>query len=173
MYLNIKENRDCLICAFPKLGEDPNFIVNSPTTSIYNCIAFAMRLQDRWVAPSISCPGYWWPPIPECSMKKNSLVKAFEYVGFEVCDSCLMESGYDKVVLFCDDNDNWTHVARIVADGIEHSKFGKGWDAFHSGNNIFIGSSYGHEYAYMKRKISDRAISENLKVNIGSIQVIV
>lgn len=172
MDFNNKENREFLMGAFPNLRNDSNFIVNSPNTAVYNCIAFAMRLQDRWVDHNISCPGHWWPPISDCSMKKESLVRAFEYLGFTVCANADMEEGFDKVVLFCDDNDNWTHAARIVAKGIEHSKFGQKWDAFHSGNDIFIGSCYGHEFAYMKRLIADRVISERLLTNIGSIQIV-
>lgn len=170
MDFNIKENREPLIREFPKLQNDPHFIVNSPKTCIYNCIAFAMGIQDRWV-DSISAPGHWWPPISECSMAKESLVKAFEYLGFEKTDDATFEQGFDKVVLFCDDKGNWTHAARIIAEGVEHSKFGQCWDAIHSGNGIFIGSSYGKEFAYMRRKISDREISQKLEGEIGSTQV--
>lgn len=172
MDFNTKTNRDILIKEFPKLKNDSHFVVNSPITAVYNCIAFAMGLQDRWVDNNILCPGHWWPPISDCSMKKEALIKAFEYLKFQLCEDASIEEGYDKVVLFCDNADNWTHAARIIGDGIEHSKFGQGWDAFYSGNGIFAGSCYGQEYAYMKRAVSDRVVSERLRTNIGSVLIV-
>lgn len=170
MDFDTQQNRECLINFFPNLGSDDKFKVNSPLTDVYNCIAFAMGLTDRWV-DIFAYPGHWWPPIEERSENKDSLVKAFEYMGFEICDNADVEDGYDKVVLFCKD-EKWTHAARIVANGVEHSKFGKGWDAFHGGNNIFHGSDYGDEYAYMKRSIAKRDMSAKLTSCIGQIRVV-
>lgn len=171
MDLDTNQNREQLIASFPNLKDDANFRVNSPYNGIYNCIAFAMGFTDRWVDINTSCPGHWWPPIAERTMGKDSLIKAFEYLGFEQCNNADIENDYDKVVLFCL-NDQWTHAARIVSDGIEHSKFGQGWNAYHSGNGIFEGSVYGTEYAYMKRKISDRIISDKLVSIIGRIRIV-
>ena len=170
MDFNTQQNREFLIANFPKLGSDTNFKVNSPCTGVYNCIAFAMGLTDRWV-DTFSAPGHWWPPIAERSESKESLIKAFEYMGYEICDAADIEDGYEKVVLFCKD-DSWTHAAKIIANGVEHSKFGIGWDAIHSGNHIFQGSSYGDEYAYMKRKVSNRDFFINRSSGIGRIRII-
>ena len=171
MDLDTKQNREQLIAAFPNLRDDANFRVNSPYNGIYNCIAFAMGFTDRWVDINTSCPGHWWPPIAEKTMDKNALIKAFEYLGFELCKNADIENDYDKVVLFSL-NDQWTHAARIVSDGIEHSKFGQCWNAYHSGNGIFEGTAYGTEYAYMKRKISDREKSTLVTYTKGNITIV-
>lgn len=47
--LNSPTNREALIGCFPRLKDDENFEILSPKTDEYNCIAWAMQLDDRWV----------------------------------------------------------------------------------------------------------------------------
>lgn len=51
MDINSEENRKKLIELFPLLADDPNFKLESEATDVYNCIAWAMGFNDRWVAP--------------------------------------------------------------------------------------------------------------------------
>lgn len=69
------------------------------------------------------------------------------------------EPDWYKVVLYKHNiYDIWTHAARLIAEGVEHSKFGGFWDGSHSCGVLFkTGSgrdldSYGVPYAFMKRK---------------------
>lgn len=150
MDLDTAPNRQSLIARFPKLSGDINFTINSPINYIYNCIAFAMGVDDRWVDHHIEAPGHWWPEGVPCSDDSISLIKAFEVLGFEKCSDDIPESGFDKVVLYKDDNDKWQHAARVLNTGVYHSKFGQAFDAIHSGGNT-LEEGYGHVYCFMRR----------------------
>lgn len=71
-------------------------------------------------------------------------------------------------------SEEWTHAARIVSDGIEHSKFGPAWDGQHSHNVLCktgLGQehqSYGVAYAYMRKLVICDKQKSDLK---GSISV--
>lgn len=147
-----------MISVFPDLKNDPNFDILSEPTREYNCIAWAMGFNDRWVAPAENSPGVWWPAEVELEMSPKALVRAFEAVGFVMCDDGQPEEGFDKVVLYKNpETDEWTHAARIISATTEYSKFGPMWDATHSHDVLFntgdqyADQSYGKAYAYMKR----------------------
>ena len=149
MALNTKENREELIRHFPRLADDENFLVSSENTPVYNCIAWAMGMDDVWV-DTCPYPGHWWPSNALCNQEYRALKEAFVSVGFEETDDGSFDPLWDKVVLY-GDGSHWTHATRIVSDGVEHGKFGGAWDAFHSGN-MFGDSIYGEPFAVMRRK---------------------
>lgn len=169
MDFNSEVNRFSLIAKFPKLVDDVNFNITSAQTSIYNCIAWAMNLTDRWVDPDIS-PGKWWPDGVERSLDYNALIEAFKALGFSLADNSNYEEGYDKVVLY-GANGEWKHASKVTPNDTEHSKFGEEWDCEHS-HAVLQGLQYGEEYAYMKRPISDRIISEKISTIKGAIKVL-
>ena len=151
--LNTRENREKLIQIFPLLSNDVNFEILSPRTPIYNCIAWAMQFADRWV-DIYDLPGHWWPNGVARNSSPESLVCAFEAVGFSVTDDDCIEDDFNKVILYKDVASNeWTHASRLVAESIEHSKFGEAWDGSHSRNSI-SGDCYGIPYCIMKRRKS-------------------
>lgn len=140
-----------IFAAFKKLRTDPNFKITSKKTQKYNCIAWAMGFNDRWVS-YIYDPTFWWPENAESRGNKPSDLKAaFSALGFTECPSGDIESGYDKVVLYQKDG-IWTHAARVISDNVCHSKLGESYDVHHSDGNIFEGSCYGDVFCYMKRR---------------------
>lgn len=158
MDINTEANRTILINLFPLLGNDLHYSLLSEATPVYNCIAWAMGYNDRWVDTYIS-PGHWWPDGVSRDTNPKTLIDAFIAEGFEVTDNGHYENGYDKVVLF-QKNGMWTHASRIESDNTEYSKFGCLFDGVHS-RNVFTNSLYGEEYAYLRRltaKKPDRAM---------------
>lgn len=139
---------------FNELTDDGFFDPNSPQTDKYNCIAFAMGLEDYWwVDPYTFIPGHWWPPTVVQDMDPSLLIQAFEYLGFEKCDNGIPELGFDKVALYKKYNDRfkrieWTHAARIVGLNRFHSKLGPSYDVFHSSSSTF---GYGEIFQFMRR----------------------
>lgn len=176
MAFNTPENRQVLIKSHPSLEHDPYFYISSDKTLEYNCIAWAMGFNDRWVD---HLPDYdkavkkWWPNGVKRGFHPNCLVKAFEAVGFELCNGDKYEEGYEKIVIYClrpfiipqfgiCEPIAWTHAAKVLTENTYHSKMGDKFDIYHSSGNIFVGSSYGEIYTYMRRSILDRKIIEEI-----------
>lgn len=150
MALNSEVNRNELIRVFPDLKDDADFEILSPCSETYNCIAWAMQYDDRWVDGE-NAAGHWWPDGVEREMTSEALIHAFEAVGFVRTDNHEPEEGGDKVVLYKkQDEDEWTHAARVLSGTKEYSKFGKMWDGTHSAGTL--SNIYGIAYAYMKRE---------------------
>lgn len=145
---------------FPRLQKDKKYEPTSEPYDRYNCIAWAMRLTDRWVDIKRTA-GHWWPihltyTISDAS--KDSLIAAFKSLKFEKCSDDRDQFFYDKVALYFNPYTNcWTHAARILRNGEFHSKLGETWDIHHgSGINLLHNpkkgaDSYGLIYQYMRR----------------------
>lgn len=161
MDFNTIRNRQILINSFgAKLASDPNFKLQSAPTYRYNCIAFAMGMDDRWV-DAMNLPWHWWPPVIK-DQSPEGLITAFEYLGFEKCgmdDS--LEEEYDKVVLY-KIGDEWKHAAKIVDNNVYHSKFGESFDGNHSGNDVLC-AVYGMPYQVMRRTKENAHLTDDLK----------
>ena len=165
MDLNTEENRKELIAVFKKLETDSHFEITSPKDDGYNCIAWAMGFNDRWVDHFIdtSSKKKWWPNGVKRGKSPVNLVEAFKAVGFETCDDDGTEDGFDKVALYKDmDSGRWTHAAKVLSPLKYHSKIGKSFDITHRSGDVFENSSYGTVFQFMKRKVSDRHIIEDI-----------
>lgn len=167
-----KQEANTLIGWFPSLANDPNFKITSDCTPAYNCIGWALGMNDVWVGLDhpVNYAWTWWPKDVPCDEQKESLVDLFKYFGFVNCENNCIESGFDKVALFAN-KEGWTHAARVIGNNILHSKIGTAWDIHHSGGDTFENSEYGHIYAYMKRPISERYLSDIKKPQVGSISI--
>ncbi len=174
--LNNQHNREILCNIFPDLRNDANFEILSPQTPLYNCIAWAMQFEDRWVS-IFDYPNYWWPNGVEKTMSPDALIEAFKAVGFTLCDNRDLEESFDKVVLYKNEDKNeWTHAARIISETTEHSKFGQSFDGTHSHEVLcktgigYEDSSYGIPYAFMKRSksftIKEKSLTGNIETNL-------
>lgn len=142
------------------LKNDVNFRLLSPFSYQYNCIAFAMGMSDRWVDPA-DIPWHWWPPVAKGESVEH-LKNAFRYFGFEECGmDDRVDDSYDKVAIYCD-GDRWTHAARIVSEGIYHSKFGESYDGCHSRGNV-LQAQYGVVCLIMRRLKTDAYLTEKRK----------
>lgn len=160
-------SQDTLDALYAWCGKDDAKIeVTSPQTWVYNCIAFAMGSEEMWVAAGHPKGWYsWWPDTVTRDDNPLSLMKAFEYVGFEQCFDAQPEKGYDKVVLYKKKKLNgtygWTHAAKVVGVHELHSKLGALYDMHHRDGDVFEDCGYGEEYAYMKRLISERHVTKD------------
>ena len=167
-----KQDCNTLIGWFPMLAHDANFEITSDCTPAYNCIGWALGMNDVWIGlyhPS-NFAWSWWPEGVACNEKTESLVALFEYFGFAQSDNASPEEGYDKVALYADE-EGWTHAARIIAKNVLHSKIGTAWDIHHSGGHLFDSTEYGKIFAYMKRPIADRYLTDIKKPKVGKVIV--
>jgi hypothetical protein len=137
---------------FPALAID-DYVVASPETTAYNCIALAAGESDRWWEPGI----YW--PI-QSGDDLATLISLFASLGYALCDDDRLEAEYQRVPLYADELDNWTHAARQLSDGWWTSKLGEAVDILHRSPRELVGGTYGEVRAIMKRaagSVSDDA----------------
>lgn len=153
-----------IIAIFPKLSEDPDFLITSPSTNQYNCIAWAHGYSDRWMQPVDQTVSthldfiFYWPDDIECDGDIKFLIRTFELKDYEICDRWEHEEGFQKIALYIETNSTqYTHAAReIVSDknrcGKWTSKLGRGNDIQHGNPYSIEGEYYGRVYCFMKRK---------------------
>ena len=178
--LDTPENRKILIedNNLPALEHDGHFHISSEATTEYNCIAWAMGFNDRWVD---HIPGdgknlkKWWPEGVPRDFHPDCLIKAFEAVGFECCSDDSTEEGYEKVALFkmepfyCRIDPYtilkfpvaWTHAAKVLSQDTYHSKMGPLFDIYHGSGDV-LQSSYGKIFQFMRRRVEDKKIIDQI-----------
>jgi len=136
---------------FPNSYFDP-FLITSPYTPKYNCIAWAYEDNTRWYWPDPSNIYYWPPKVPR-KVDVDSFISLFTTIGYECCSNGEFEDGFLKVAIFTDANNTPTHAARQLTNGFWTSKLGQNIDVQHSIKAMEEGE-YGKVAIFMKRKIN-------------------
>jgi hypothetical protein len=133
---------------FPAL-KFSKYVITSPATITYNCIAWAADDSETWWWPD-PFGIYFWPAEIPREETIESFVKAFELLGFQVCSSREYESDYEKIAIFATPNGKPTHAAKQFDSEMWSSKLGKLEDILHNINSL-SGRIYGEPVIYMKR----------------------
>ena len=130
-----------------------DFEVTSESTPQYNCFAWALGEDSRWIDPE----GYWPQNIPSDGTV-NSFIELFRAAGYEPCGDGSLEAGYEKIAIYTW-NDSPTHAARQLENGQWTSKLGSYEDVVHSTPEELQGEfdySYGRVAVFMIRpRVSD------------------
>jgi hypothetical protein len=137
---------------FPNSKIDP-FLLTSPQTTVYNCIAWAYGVIDRWFWPDSSGIYYWPNTVPRVE-NTDAFIKLFESIGYSVCDNGDLEDGFQKVAIYADNNGKPTHAARQLKNGLWTSKLGQSYDVTHTIYSMSDGQ-YGNVAVFMKRGIQN------------------
>lgn len=132
---------------WPNLKENKNFIFKSIRTWDYNCIAWALGKEDDWIQFEYTIDGELRLDI---SLKKY--IDYFLEQGFEICDNSLVELNIDKICIYADENNVFTHVCLQMENGKWKSKMGNYEDIYHDDLESLLGSFYGSPKVYMKRR---------------------
>ena len=139
---------------FPTIAP-ANYERHSQVTKRYNCIAYAAGDLWAWWDPYA-----YWPPGATRGMKPEHLREAFECEGFQDCGmNDAFEVGFEKVALYWDGKDEWTHAARLRPDGWWESKCGKEHDILHRAPSDLQDRRYGRYgvvVGYMRRPLAAR-----------------
>ena len=136
----------------PMLG---HYKVTSEATLEYNCFAWALGDDSRWVDP-IADYAYWPEGIPN-ENTIDSVTELFREAGYKPCDDGRLETGYEKIVIYAR-NGEPLHAARQLSNGQWTSKLGKYQDIVHSTPEELQGDydySYGRVAKFMARPRSD------------------
>lgn len=139
---------------FGELSPD-NHKPTSPQTNSYNCIAWAAEDDQRWWQPGVpSDLGYYWPTSAPLGYHPDCLIAAFKAIGYELCGDGAPMSNVQKVALYVNSDNRWTHAARQLPSGKWTSKLGKLEDIEHETPEVIGGEPYGSVYCFMARPAS-------------------
>jgi len=151
------EKIKCLLKkAFPKLSQDKYFEVTSQETPVYNCIAWAYNIDNRWMWPNtgeyLFLDGIrYWPSEKILDCNVQNFIDAFKLKGYICCENSNFEDGYRKIALYVNPNTNMcTHAARQKSNGFWTSKLGESNDIQHGTPESIENDTYGRVYCFMK-----------------------
>lgn len=143
---------------FPKLSQDKNFKVTSKDTPVYNCIAWAYKIDNRWMWPNTGeytfLDGvHYWPSDEILDCDVSNFIEAFMLKGYECCENSDFEPDYRKIALYVKpDTTECTHAARELSNGCWSSKLGKSNDIQHGTPETIENDDYGKVFCFMKKK---------------------
>jgi len=135
---------------FPALAGS-QYEVTSPAQVDYNCVAWAAGNDSRWWWPD-EFNQYYWPPEVPRRTTLEAFVRAFQVLGFEVCNDGSLEIGWEKVAIYTRDDGAPTHAARQLPDGTWTSKLGRLEDIKHVSLDHLSGEAYGQPRAFLRRR---------------------
>jgi len=138
--------------AFPNLRGTP-YEITSPSSSAYNCIAWAAGETNRWWWPALS---YYWPAGVTREATLSTFVAAFKSLGYAVCDDERLEAGFEKVAVYVDAAGVPAHAARQVESGEWTSKLGRDVDIRHPNLKSLESPLYGLVAQILKRSRAAR-----------------
>ena len=121
----------------PNLSE---FRVTSERSEEYNCFAWALGDDSRWIDPTADYTQRVESVWNESPI--DSVVELFLAAGYEVCGDGRLEDGYEKVAIYVKDGEP-THAARQLGDGRWTSKLGKYEDIEHDSLEALYGDGFG------------------------------
>lgn len=136
---------------FPSLTTG-SYIVTSPSTPSYNCIAWAAGEDFRWWWPT---PGiYYWPPSAPFEETIDAFSAAFASLGYEPCGHGEPEDGWIKVAIYASSAGVPTHMARLLSNGMWTSKLGADVDLSHLSPQVIEGPAYGSVVRFLKKAVT-------------------
>lgn len=130
------------------------YSLTSPRDKGYNCIAYAAGDTKSW----------WWPVPPDVKEVSwpagvaraetlSAFRDAFASLGYGECMGEDLESGFEKIALFANDQGVPLHAARQRPTGLWTSKLGELVDIDHALREL-EGEAYGSVALVMKRPVA-------------------
>lgn len=141
-------SKDFIEKEFPNLLIE-GYVITSPATVEYNCIAWAAGDTEKYWWPDPLEIGYW-PSDIKRDVTLNAFIKAYKLLGYKTCDNRVYEKGYEKIAIFVKDNKP-THAARQLNSGHWTSKLGCCEDIEHFTLDGIENETYGSAVVFLKR----------------------
>lgn len=139
---------------YPRLNSG-EYRITSPESELYNCVAWALKEQDRlwWPEPT---DGYFWPQNIPVEETLETFLMLFLSLGFETCQGVQQEEGYEKIAIYVDEDGIPNHTARQLPSGKWTSKLGDLEDIEHELEGLTgSGSAYGVVEIVVKRRVEN------------------
>lgn len=118
-------------------------------------MSWAADDQTHWWEPEDRGGWYWPPGLPREDFSLDNYLAAFRTLGFEECADGTLEPGLEKIAVYVDRSDEFTHVAVQLDDGWWSSKLGHSNDISHEKlDSLFEGRpiEYGEKLVFMARR---------------------
>ena len=144
---------------FPNL-KAADFEVTSGETARYNCLAWAVDVNDEWWEPSAD--GVWPSDVPH-DITLESLVKLYSRFGYEICEDGDHQPEFEKIAIY-GERFEYEHAAHQLPDGGWTSKLGSGVDISHKNLDCIAGGAYGNVIAFLRRPLQR---NENDEIETG------
>jgi hypothetical protein len=142
---------------FPKLDRS-HYEKTSDETDRNNCAAWAHGDSALWMQPPAE-PWHYWPRGAPLTFDSDSFIRAYELLGWELCDDALPELGYKKLAIYEHPNGEFAHAAQLNRDGSCSSKLGDWEDIRHDTLDVLEElaphPAYGRVKYFMRYKISN------------------
>lgn len=132
---------------FPKLTKQNHFITSLQSDN-YNCFAWALGIDDRWMEPAN--PDSYWPFKTTSTDPLEAMILACQEKGYEKCDSPDLEAGFTKVAIYMGPGGP-RHVAVQLENGIWTSKLGKLEDIQHDTLACLESEDYGKAQIFLRK----------------------
>lgn len=137
---------------FQALANSP-YRITSSSDEHYNCIAWAAGHTDDWWWPGSAAAGEYWPPDVPHERTIAAFQQVFARLGYSACAEEDLETGFEKIALYADEQGKPTHAARQLSNGRWTSKLGKSEDIEHELRSL-EGEIYGTVVLFLKRPTS-------------------
>ena len=137
---------------FPQLGPH-NHTITSPSSNLYNCVAWASSNDTRWWWPDPANTGYWPPSVPR-EETIDAFIQAYATLGYAQCIDETLTIGVEKIAIYgvrVGLDIYPTHAARQLADGRWTSKLGACEDITHDTLDALSGPRYGAPVCFLAR----------------------
>ena len=128
------------------------YTVTSPKSQEYNCFAWVAGDQERWWQPTPEYEFYWVSGVP-MEETLSAYIQAYQTLDYAICDSAILETGYEKIALYVNDEGIPTHAAKQLLTGKWSSKLGWLEDIEHELEGL-TGEQYGKVGQVLKRSSS-------------------
>ena len=132
---------------FPNLT-NKNHSIASKVTDNYNCIAWSLGVNDRWMWPRDL--NSFWPSVVAEEDELEAVIQLYLDRGYEKCGSSELEEEYKKVAIYVKE-DKPSHAALQLGSGRWTSKLGSLQDIEHDTLEVLEGESYGKAIILLKK----------------------
>ena len=125
------------------------YAVTSPKSQEYNCFAWVAGDQERWWQPTPEDEFYWVQGVP-MEETLSAYIQAYQKLGYAICDNAVLETGYEKIALYVNNQGVPTHAAKQLLTGKWSSKLGSLEDIEHELEGL-TGEQYGKVGQVLRR----------------------
>jgi hypothetical protein len=128
----------------------------SKASRIYNCITWALGMNNCWIWPDSVYDIYTWPYNLPRVLNKTIFIKLFGHYEYKIIPDMdiSIQEHIQKIAIYANTLGLPTHAARQLRNGYWTSKLGIDMDIEHDTLEVLEGPAYGSVYVIMGKLAS-------------------